>query len=145
MNFVNFLKSRLIFNIFCCFSMLINNLFTYLMCAISKSKRCFNVKMKIFADFQICISVPLAINRGNFLEMQYGFYVYTLQIYYGLLLKAYLSRTQERLERDCLEHYCERSFKLCNWSSFQVSLFLLTGGFIIMNFQGCGMYWYLTS
>ena len=25
-----------------------------------------------------------------------------------------------RLERDCLEHYCERSLKVCNWSSIQV-------------------------
>ena len=55
MNFVNFLKRRLIFNIF------------YRM-HILKSKRYFNVKSstcylhmktKILADFQICISVPL--------------------------------------------------------------------------------------
>ena len=48
--------------------MFANKLFTYLMCVISKSKRCFKVKSstyyfhmktKMLADFQICISVPL--------------------------------------------------------------------------------------
>ena len=34
-----------------------------------------------------------------------------LKIYYGLLLKEHLSRTQEKLERDCLKHLCERSLK----------------------------------
>ena len=65
--------------------------------------------------------------------MQYGFYRFTLQIYYGLLLKEHLPRTQERLEHDCLGHHCERSLKLCDWSSVQVSLFLLTGGAGIVN------------
>ena len=32
-----------------------------------------------------------------------------LLIYYGLLLKEHLPRTQEKLERACLEHHCERS------------------------------------
>ena len=50
--------------------MFANKLFTYLMCVISKSKRCFKVKSstyyfhkntKIFANFKICISVPLKI------------------------------------------------------------------------------------
>ena len=50
-----------------------------------------------------------------------------LQIYYGLLLKEHLRRTQEKLERDCLEHHCERSLKFCDWSRTQTSLFLLTG------------------
>ena len=54
-----------------------------------------------------------------------------------------------RLERDCLEHYCERSLKVCNWSSIQVIvvvlLFFLTGGAGIVNVQSCGMHWYLTS
>ena len=50
-----------------------------------------------------------------------------LQIYYGLLLKQHLQRTQEKLERDCLEHHCERSLKFCDWSRTQTSLFLLTG------------------
>ena len=65
---VNFLKSRLIFNIFYCFWMYINKLFTYLTCACLQKWRCFNVKSSIFyfhmktkisADFQIFISVPL--------------------------------------------------------------------------------------
>ena len=30
-----------------------------------------------------------------------------------------------RLERDCLEHYCERSLKVCNWSSIQVIVVVL--------------------
>ena len=36
-------------------------------------------------------------------------------IYYGLLLKEHLPRTQEKLERDCLEHHCKRSLKLRDW------------------------------
>ena len=67
-----------------------------------------------------------------------------LQIYYGLLLKEDLPRTQEKLERDCLEHHCERSLKLCDWSSTPVSSFLLTGEAGIVNIQGCGMQWYLS-
>ena len=46
-----------------------------------------------------------------------------LQIYYGLLLKEHLPRTQEKLERACLEHHCERSLKLCDWSSTQVCFY----------------------
>ena len=61
-----------------------------------------------------------------------------------LLLKEYLPRTQDKLERACLEHHCERSLKLCDWSSTQVSLFLLTGEAGIVNVQGCGMHWYLS-
>ena len=41
-----------------------------------------------------------------------------LLIYYGLLFKKeHLPRTQEKLERDFLEHHCEKSLKICNWSS----------------------------
>ena len=39
--FVNFFKNRLIFNIFYCFWMFVNKLFTCLTCAYLKSKRCF--------------------------------------------------------------------------------------------------------
>ena len=42
-------------------------------------------------------------------------YSYVLQIYYGLILKEHLPRTQKNLERDCLEHHGERSIKLCEW------------------------------
>ena len=66
-----------------------------------------------------------------------------LHIYYRLLLKEHLPRTQEKLERDCLKHHCERSLKLCDWSSTRVSLFLLTGEARIVNDQGCGMHWYV--
>ena len=66
-----------------------------------------------------------------------------LQIYFGLLLKEYLPRTQEMLEHDCLEHHCERSLKLCGWPSTQVSLLLLTGKTGIVTALGCGMHWYL--
>ena len=48
-----------------------------------------------------------------------------LQIYYDLLLKEHLPKTQEKLERDCLEDHCERYLKLCYCSSTQVSIFLL--------------------
>ena len=62
------------------------------------------------------------------------------------LLKEHLSRTQKALERDCLEHHCERSLKLCNWLSIQVSLFIsLTGRAGIVNVQGCGIHLYLNS
>ena len=50
----------------------------------------------------------------------------SLQIYYGLLLKEVLPRTQENLERDCLEHHFERSINHCDRSSTQVSLLLFT-------------------
>ena len=46
MKFVNFLKSRLIFNICYCFWMFINKLFTY--AHISESKRCFNMKSSTY-------------------------------------------------------------------------------------------------
>ena len=48
------------------------------------------------------------------------------QIYDGLLLKEHLPRTQEKLGLECLEHNCERSIKLCDWSAIQLSLLLLT-------------------
>ena len=67
-----------------------------------------------------------------------------LQIYYGLFLEEHLPRTQEKLERGCLEHHCERSVKFCDWSSTQISLFLVTGEAGIVNVQGCGMHWYLS-
>ena len=50
--------------------MLVNKLFTYLMCAYFENKRHFNVKsstyyfntkMKILVYFQFCISVPLKL------------------------------------------------------------------------------------
>ena len=66
--------------------------------------------------------------------MKHGFYRYALQIYYGLLWKEDLPITQQTLERDFLGYHCERSLKLCNWSSIQVSLFIsLTGGAEIVN------------
>ena len=49
--------------------------------------------------------------------------MFCLQIYYGLLLKEHLPRNQEKLERDYLEHHCERSLKFFDWLSIQVSLF----------------------
>ena len=58
------------------------------------------------------------------------------------MLKEQLPRTQEKLERACLEHHCERPLKLCDWSSIQVSLFLLTGEAGIVNDQCCGMHCY---
>ena len=43
-NFVNFLKNRLISILFYCFWMFVNKLFTHLTFACLKTKRCFNVK-----------------------------------------------------------------------------------------------------
>ena len=68
-----------------------------------------------------------------------------LQIFHGLSLKEHLPKTQEKLARDCLEHHCEKSLKLCDWSSTQASLFLLKGEAGIMNIQGCDMQWFLSS
>ena len=77
--------------------------------------------------------------------MHYGFYKYALlQIYCGLLLKEHLPITQENLQHACLEHHCERSLKLCDWSRTQVSLFLLTGEAGIVKVPGRGMHWYLS-
>ena len=68
-NFVNFLKSRLIFNIFYIFECLWTNFSHDSSALISESKRCFNVKSstyyfhmkkKIVANFQVYISVPLS-------------------------------------------------------------------------------------
>ena len=61
-----------------------------------------------------------------------------------LVVEEHLLRTQEKLERDCLEHHWELSLRLCYWLSTQVSLSLLTGEAGIMNVQGCGMRWYLS-
>ena len=58
--------------------------------------------------------------------------------------KRIQSRTQEKLQLDCLEHHCERSLRLCDWSSTQASLFLLTGQTGRVNLQGCGVHWYLS-
>ena len=66
--FVNVLKSRLIFNIFCCFWMFANEALHISRAHISKSKSCFNekssthylhMKTKILAYFQICVGAPL--------------------------------------------------------------------------------------
>ena len=64
-----------------------------------------------------------------------------LQIYYGLLLKEHLPRTQEML--GC-EHHSKRSLKFCGRSNAQASLFLLTGEAGVVNVQDCGMHWYLS-
>lgn len=52
---------------------------------------------------------------------------FSMQIYYDLLLKEHLPRTQlsQSLERNPLEHHGARSPKL--FQIVQVSLFLLTG------------------
>ena len=72
--FVNFLKSRLIFNICYSFWKFVNKLSHISRAHISKSGRCFDVKSStyyfhIMADFQICISAPLKFHgstkKGN--------------------------------------------------------------------------------
>ena len=76
--------------------------------------------------------------------MQYCFYRYALLAdLKSILLKEHLSRTQQNLKRVCLKQHFERSLKLCDWSSTQVSLFLLTGEAGIMNVEGCGTYFFL--
>ena len=44
-----------------------------------------------------------------------------LHIYSGLLMKEHLTKTQEKLERDCLEHHCERSLTLLRMGFFAVA------------------------
>ena len=68
MKFENFLKSRLIFNIFYCFSMFVNKVLCISRAHISKrsfnvisSTYCFHMKTKIWAGFQNCISVHLKV------------------------------------------------------------------------------------
>ena len=61
------------------------------------------------------IKYYLTKNRENFPEVQYVFYRYALLAdLLWLIVKEYLPRTQQNLERDCLEHHCERSLKLVN-------------------------------
>ena len=70
-----------------------------------------------------------------------------LQIYCGWLLKEFkkiYQKLKKSFKRDCLEHHCERSLKLCDWSSTQVSLSPLTGKAGIVNVQGCDMHLYLS-
>ena len=55
-----------------------------------------------------------------------------------------LPKTQEKLKHDCLEHHCERWLKRCDWSSTQVSLFLLAEEAGKVNIQSCGMRRYLS-
>ena len=53
------------------------------------------------------ITYYLTANKGNFLEMQYGFCRYALLADLLCLLKEHLPRTQEKLERESLEHHWE--------------------------------------
>ena len=66
--FVSFLKNRLIFILFHCFSMFVNFFLHIWRAYISERKRCFNVtsstvyfhvKIKILADFRFCINIPI--------------------------------------------------------------------------------------
>ena len=68
--FVNFLKSRLILNIFYCFRMFLNKHFTHAhilkskkWCKLKSSAYCFHVKAYLSTDFQIYIIVPLSIRK----------------------------------------------------------------------------------
>ena len=70
--------------------------------------------------FKIKVAIKISQLSQLFSSQQYQ------PIKYGLLLKEHLQRTQVKLEHDCLEHHCERSSMLCDWSSTQVSFFLLT-------------------
>ena len=57
---VDFLKRRLIFNIFCCFKLCKQTFhISHVHISQKSSTYYFHVKSKILADFQICISVPL--------------------------------------------------------------------------------------
>ena len=59
MKFVNFLKSRLIFNIFYGFCMFLHISIIKRCVNVKSSTHCFQMKTKILADFQICISAAL--------------------------------------------------------------------------------------
>ena len=79
LNFVNFLKTGLIFNIFNCFWMLLNKLYTYLTCAYLKkffdlkSWTChFQIKAKILADFEIWTRNAIRCNnRDDLLHLRF--------------------------------------------------------------------------
>ena len=45
--------------------------------------------------------------------MQHDICRYVLKIHQGSLLKEHLPRTQEMLERECLNNHGKRSLKLC--------------------------------
>ena len=47
-----------------------------------------------------------------------------LQIYHGLLLKSIYQELQKSWNVTCLKHHCERSQKLCYWSSTQINVFI---------------------
>ena len=95
---VIFWKSRLIFNIFCCFWIFVNKLLIYLTCAYLKKYRCrnvksstyyFHMKTKILKDFQICISVPL---------IHYLFiYLFNLFSFIFLIIVIYISCSKHDL------------------------------------------------
>ena len=88
--FVNFLKSRLIFNIFCCFWMFVNKLFTYLTCTylktfnVKSSTYYFQMKTEALANFQIRFSVTLNINLFSILWDV--FIIDILLYYYSIVL-----------------------------------------------------------
>ena len=80
MKALNFLKSRIILSIFCCFRTFVNKLFIYLLCAYLKKQQVLNVKSltyyfhmktKILANFQISISFPLRISSINVIKPQF--------------------------------------------------------------------------
>ena len=70
------------------------------------------------------IKCYLTISRGNFLEMQYDFYRYALlaDLLWFVVERAF-TRNSRKLERDCLEHHCKKSLKLCDWSNTQVCFY----------------------
>ena len=82
--------------------MFINKLFTYLTCVYQKNKRRFNVKSsihfhiktEIFADFQICISVPVKVISVKCFIYTYN-KVYTLTIIIFFYNKIFISFTMK--------------------------------------------------
>ena len=66
-----------------------------------------SLKLVLYLDITAIskqIKYYLTTNRGNFLEMQYGFYRYG----HYLLLKEHLTKAQEKLQLNCLEHHYQR-------------------------------------
>ena len=72
----------------------------------------------------------LTANRGNFLEMLYGFHRYALLADLPWLVFDKAFTKNSRIAR--VELNCERSLKLSE------------GEAGIVNVEGCGMHWYLS-
>ena len=91
------------------------------------------------------IKYYLTKDSGSFLEMQYGFYKYALLAdLLWLVAQRAFTKNLTKAGTCLFGASLWKSLKFCDWSSAQVSLFLLTGKAGIVNVRGWGMHWYLS-